>query len=131
MTQVNLRYEEVTPAQELTWMSAVGFDLLNIMNRKGWLVLIDPVELPCSHQCRFYGINPEHILVVRSSASCSATDIINSFNRCRTAAAILCWNSLGRINGSATPVVDMSHLATTGLISLINQPVKAVSISTH
>ncbi len=101
--------EPVEMTQPLTpsWLSAVGFDIAYSCTHNGWIVLIDPEELPTQHQCQFYGLNPEHFLVVRSSSSRSVDSIIAEFNRAKTAVAILTWRSPKKQRLSHIPLYDL------------------------
>ena len=70
-------------------------------------MLIDPEELPSAHQCQFYGLNPQHFLVIRSSAERPVDSIIAEFHRCETAAAIVTWRSPKRQRLSHIPLYDL------------------------
>lgn len=98
-----------TMSQPLTpsWLSAVGFDIAHSYKGQGWIVLIDPEALPSEHQCQFYGLNPQHFLVVRSSKTRTVDSIIAEFHRCETAAAIVTWQSPNHQRLSHVPLYDL------------------------
>lgn len=103
-------FPEITnSADRLTpsWISAVGFDIARACSGSGWIVLIDPEIIPSKNQCEFYGINPKHLLVVRSSESKSVNQIISDFNRFNTAVAILSWSTTSISVQSHIPVFDI------------------------
>jgi|GEM_PF-838699 hypothetical protein len=90
-----------------SWLSAVGFDIAHSYKGQGWIVLIDPEAVPSAHQCQFYGLNPQHFLVVRSSRTRSVDSIIAEFHRCKTAAAIVTWQSPNHQRLSHIPLYDL------------------------
>jgi len=92
----------------LSWISAVGFDIARNYSGKGWVVLIDPTEIPSRNQCQFYGINPKQFLVVRSSAKRSVNQIIESFRQSNTVAAIYSWTGSDSQNKAELPVYSVS-----------------------
>ena len=100
---------EMTQPLTPSWLSAVGFDIAHTCTDHGWIVLIDPEELPSQHQCQFYGLNPQHFLVVRSSVARSVDSIIAEFNRAKTAAAILTWRSPKQQRVSHIPLYDLKR----------------------
>ena len=92
----------------LSWISAVGFDIAKKFSGKGWIVLIDPKEIPNKNQCQFYGISPEQFLVVRSSETRSVSQIIQSFRQSNTVAAIYSWTGAANASAAELPVYSIS-----------------------